>query len=235
VRQATQDVGRGARGAAGVARRCPRCRALTRRTRCPAAWITAMRGRVRSADDTRLDRIHRRRSQRARSSRRPHTSIAITVRVPMSVHNQDMPPHRNVSQFQFAVLRVLRRRRDGVAVIIDGGGIHAPQSRARKSGAELRPAVKAIKTAEQKQLLSERPDFEKSRSLLCVDGTLSPSCMCHGAHGGCCSHHGCEAYPPKFHAPRFTDPPLFTPARRRASSQAWSSRRWSNSRSSSTR
>ncbi len=27
------------------------------------------------------------------------------------------------------------------------------------------------------------------QSLLCCDGTISPSCSCHGPHRGCCSHH----------------------------------------------
>lgn len=37
---------------------------------------------------------------------------------------------------------------------------------------------------------------DSPRSLLCCDGTASPSCSCEGSHRGCCSHHrgvcGCE-------------------------------------------
>jgi hypothetical protein len=40
----------------------------------------------------------------------------------------------------------------------------------------------------------EKPSYnppQLSRSLLCRDGTTSPTCMCsNGSHRGCCSHHG---------------------------------------------
>lgn len=71
-------------------------------------------------------------------------------------------------------------------------------------GAPLHDAKVAIKAAERKQLLSERADFEQSRSVVCVDGSGS-SCSCHGSHSGCCSHHGgvagCEPYPTEVSCP----------------------------------
>jgi len=58
---------------------------------------------------------------------------------------------------------------------------------------------KAIADAKQKQEEATRKateaaeaarEHEASRSLLCCDGTESPSCLCHaGSHQGCCSHH----------------------------------------------
>jgi len=64
--------------------------------------------------------------------------------------------------------------------------------------AALQRARSLIATAEAKQLRDERPDFEKNRGLVCVDGDGS-SCMCAGKHQGCCSHHGgiagCTPYP----------------------------------------
>ena len=64
--------------------------------------------------------------------------------------------------------------------------------------ATLLRARSLIATAETKQLRDERPDFEKTRGIVCVDGDSS-SCSCAGRHQGCCSHHrgiaGCTPYP----------------------------------------
>jgi hypothetical protein len=53
-------------------------------------------------------------------------------------------------------------------------------------------ALKAEAEAAQRQREAkarERQEREMSRPLLCCDGTNSPTCLCHGNHGGCCSHH----------------------------------------------
>lgn len=41
-------------------------------------------------------------------------------------------------------------------------------------------------------LVKRRAAFEaeQSRGLRCCDGSESPTCLCHGPHQGCCSHHG---------------------------------------------
>lgn len=48
-------------------------------------------------------------------------------------------------------------------------------------------------------LQAERAAFEKTRGLTCRDGTMSPTCRCHGPRRGCCSHHrgvaGCGPLP----------------------------------------
>lgn len=71
--------------------------------------------------------------------------------------------------------------------------------------AALAQARELVRAAEQKQLLAERSDFEKSRGLTCADGTSSATCSCYGNHQGCCSHHhgvaGCDPYPTEISCP----------------------------------
>ena len=54
-----------------------------------------------------------------------------------------------------------------------------------------RARLKAQEAAEARaEAARDRADREASRGLVCGDGTLSPTCLCHGNHRGCCSHHG---------------------------------------------
>ena len=49
----------------------------------------------------------------------------------------------------------------------------------------------AIEAREQRRVeAAERRAARESRSLMCNDGTESPSCTCGGSWQGCCSHHG---------------------------------------------
>lgn len=43
---------------------------------------------------------------------------------------------------------------------------------------------------QRRQEAAERREARASRSLLCNDGSESPSCTCGGSWQGCCSHHG---------------------------------------------
>jgi len=74
----------------------------------------------------------------------------------------------------------------------------------------LSSATVAMKAAEAKQLLAERPDFDRSRGIVCADGSGS-DCMCSGSHRGCCSHHrgiaGCVPYPTEVACPSVEQPP----------------------------
>ena len=58
---------------------------------------------------------------------------------------------------------------------------------------------RALRTAVARELREQRADAEENRALVCSDGDFS-SCLCHGSHRGCCSHHGgvagCERLEP---------------------------------------
>jgi len=58
-----------------------------------------------------------------------------------------------------------------------------------RAATDVAKAFAALKTAEATELQLERADVEKSRAVVCADGSLS-DCLCAGSHKGCCSHHG---------------------------------------------
>lgn len=64
----------------------------------------------------------------------------------------------------------------------------------------LRSRIESARQKEARRLAQEQRRRERAAraeqessggdSLLCCDGSLSPSCSCSGSHRGCCSHHG---------------------------------------------
>ncbi len=61
----------------------------------------------------------------------------------------------------------------------------ARRAAAREAAEERRKAI-----AKRRAAAVQRRANRSSRSLLCRDGTLSPTCTCGGSRRGCCSHHG---------------------------------------------
>lgn len=74
-----------------------------------------------------------------------------------------------------------------------------------RAAPDVRKALALMKAKEAPLLRAERAAFEKTRGLMCRDGTMSPTCRCHGPHRGCCSHHrgvaGCEPLPTQVSCP----------------------------------
>ncbi|WP_437606228.1 hypothetical protein WMF20_35230 [Sorangium sp. So ce834] len=74
-----------------------------------------------------------------------------------------------------------------------------------RGAADVRRALSLVKVTEARVLQAERAAFEQTRGLMCRDGTMSPTCRCHGPHRGCCSHHrgvaGCEPLPTEVSCP----------------------------------
>lgn len=64
---------------------------------------------------------------------------------------------------------------------------------------DVRKAIAMLQTKEVAALRATQVEFEKFRGLVCRDGSASDTCLCHGSHRGCCSHHGgvagCEPLP----------------------------------------
>ncbi|KYF64547.1 hypothetical protein [Sorangium cellulosum] len=97
----------------------------------------------------------------------------------------------------------------------DGGDTKEAYCRARelldpiepkdRGAADVRKALSLMKAKQALLLHAERAAFEKTRGLMCRDGTMSPTCRCHGPHRGCCSHHrgvaGCEPLPTEVSCP----------------------------------
>ncbi|WP_437736282.1 hypothetical protein [Sorangium sp. So ce1335] len=101
------------------------------------------------------------------------------------------------------------------ALTSDGGDGKKSYCRARelldpiepkdRGAAGVGKALLLMKSKEALVLQAERAAFEKTRGLMCRDGTMSPTCRCHGPHRGCCSHHrgvaGCEPLPTEVSCP----------------------------------
>jgi len=68
-----------------------------------------------------------------------------------------------------------------------------------RTTADVQRALTLLRVKEAPLLRAQRAEAENSRGLMCADGSMSPSCSCHGPHRGCCSHHGgvagCEPLP----------------------------------------
>ncbi|WP_437955561.1 hypothetical protein WME76_29145 [Sorangium sp. So ce119] len=101
------------------------------------------------------------------------------------------------------------------ALTSDGGDAKKAYCRARelldpiepkdRGAADVRKALSLMRSKAALVLQTERAAFEKTRGLMCRDGTMSLTCRCHGPHRGCCSHHrgvsGCEPLPTEVSCP----------------------------------
>lgn len=58
----------------------------------------------------------------------------------------------------------------------------------RRSSSSVSSSAHSSTRASSRSSTDDESD-SSSRSLLCCDGTLSPTCTCDGSHRGCCSHH----------------------------------------------
>lgn len=87
------------------------------------------------------------------------------------------------------------RERVGAPSMPAAAKLNSSISRARRDEERdrkrlAREVAAADAAAKRKEQARRRAELEASRGLLCCDGTLSPTCSCHGSHRGCCSHHG---------------------------------------------
>ncbi|WP_441288468.1 hypothetical protein ACSRUE_42025 [Sorangium sp. KYC3313] len=161
--------------------------------------------------------------QPSRSSPRPNPDADIFARAERA--NQELrerheQEQRKQEKARLAAIEAARPPAERAALATevltsDGGEAKHAYCRARelldpieakdRPAPDVRKALALMKAKEAPLLRVERAEFEKLRGLLCRDGTMSPTCSCHGPHRGCCSHHrgvaGCEPLPTEVSCP----------------------------------
>lgn len=80
-----------------------------------------------------------------------------------------------------------------------------PLSEPDKKKPEVARALSLLSSKELPLLRAEQAEFEKTRGVLCGDGTKPKDCPCQGAHESCCVLHKgvarCEPLPTKIRCP----------------------------------
>lgn len=74
---------------------------------------------------------------------------------------------------------------------------------------EVKNARSHLSSTELPLLHAERAEFEKTRGVICGDGTKPKNCRCGAAHESCCANHkgvqGCEPLPSRIRCDRAED------------------------------
>ncbi|MDC0739974.1 DUF4339 domain-containing protein [Polyangium mundeleinium] len=96
-------------------------------------------------------------------------------------------------------------RMDGRAAVCKARALLETLPPAEKRKPEVARALAQLSSKELPLLRAEQAEFEKTRGVLCGDGTKPRDCPCHGAHEACCVLHKgvarCEPLPTRIRCP----------------------------------
>ncbi|WP_281314018.1 hypothetical protein [Polyangium sp. y55x31] len=96
-------------------------------------------------------------------------------------------------------------RMDGRAAVCKARALLETLPAAEKRKPEVARALAQLSSKELPVLRAEQAEFEKTRGVLCGDGTKPKDCPCHGAHESCCVLHKgvarCEPLPTRIRCP----------------------------------
>ncbi|MDI3286410.1 hypothetical protein [Polyangium sp. 15x6] len=96
-------------------------------------------------------------------------------------------------------------RMDGRAAVCKARALLETLPAGEKRKPEVARALAQLSSKELPLLRAEQAEFEKTRGVLCGDGTKPKDCPCHGAHESCCVLHKgvarCEPLPTRIRCP----------------------------------
>ncbi|MDI1447394.1 hypothetical protein [Polyangium sp. 6x1] len=96
-------------------------------------------------------------------------------------------------------------RMDARAAVCKARALLETLPSAEKRKPEVARALAQLSSKELPLLRAEQAEFEKTRGVLCGDGTKPKDCPCHGAHESCCVLHKgvarCEPLPTRIRCP----------------------------------